>query len=443
MLHVTLGAAAAMAGPVAHPTASWWLTNLPSNAVPTPLERPPADADVVVVGAGMTGCAVAYWLHELYGQRCVLLDARGCAGGATGRNGGHLWPNPARSFEAETTRELLEFIGREGVECDITQQGAAALERRCAEQGVAYADDPANDPESVLTADDEDWGASVAWDESDCAAKLQTDAFLEATEYAGAAQFYPAKVAAAMLRKSQADLCIVRVDAIQACADGGQRVSWSSAATGAAAGAEPASGVVHATQVVVATNGWAPELLPELAPYLHGTRNQVIMTRPLPAAREWAVGGLSVDSDVGARELYAIRRPDGRICLGGARALEEGAAVGCTDDGSLSETVGAYLRRFLAQSFPNLGEVGAVEAEWTGVLGFTRDGRPLVGAVPGRPGLFVGAGFCGHGMPQCFGVGKALALMLRGGAEGAQAVHPTVKAEMEPARFLAGGGGSG
>jgi hypothetical protein len=53
-----------------------------------------------------------------------------------------------------------------------------------------------------------------------------------------------------------------------------------------------------------------------------------------------------------------------------------------------------------------------VEDEWTGVLGFTLDGKPLAGAMPnaaydGR--VFVGAGYCGHGMPTCSGVGKALA----------------------------------
>ena len=46
------------------------------------------------------------------------------------------------------------------------------------------------------------------------------------------------------------------------------------------------------------------------------------------------------------------------------------------------------------------------------MLGFTLDGQPLAGAMPsaayhGR--VFVGAGYCGHGMPTCSGVGKALA----------------------------------
>jgi CRISPR-associated endoribonuclease Cas2 subtype I-E len=78
-----------------------------------------------------------------------------------------------------------------------------------------------------------------------------------------------------------------------------------------------------------------------------------------------------------------IRRPDNRLCLGGARALEPGAAVGSTDDRTLSAVVGAYLRRFLRASFPRLGEI-QIEAEWTGVLGFTHDKRPLVGAVRER-----------------------------------------------------------
>ena len=39
--------------------------------------------------------------------------------------------------------------------------------------------------------------------------------------------------------------------------------------------------------------------------------------------------------------------------------------MGSTDDASLSPVVGAYLRRFLRDSFPALGDV-RIEAEWTG-----------------------------------------------------------------------------
>lgn len=160
------------------------------------------------------------------------------------------------------------------------------------------------------------------------------------------------------------------------------------------------------------------------------------MTAPLPATAAWGVGGFSVDSAAGARELYGLRRPDGRVCLGGARALEEGAAVGSTDDASLSGVVGTYLRAFLATHFPALGEGVEVEAEWTGVLGLTCDGRPFVGPLPGRPGVLVAAGFCGNGMPRCFGAGKAVARMIEGGPQAEEALHPFIRDEASPARVL-------
>ena len=75
------------AGPVRNPTPSWWLEQMP--AAPSAAELP-EEADVVIVGAGMTGAATAYWLSRS-GRSSLVLDARGIAGGATGRNGGHLW----------------------------------------------------------------------------------------------------------------------------------------------------------------------------------------------------------------------------------------------------------------------------------------------------------------------------------------------------------------
>ena len=426
-------AAASASAILSNPSRSWWLDNLPGNLVPPPCTSLPTTADVVIIGAGLTGCATAFWLQRLYGRSSVIVDARGLAGGATGRNGGHLWPNPKSDFERITVEELLSFIEAEGIECDLTHDGAVALERCAPEEGVEY-HDAAGDPE-VGEGEDEDWGETPVLDAAACTARLQTDAFTEATLYDGARQFYPAKVAAALLRASEATLYApVRVLSLEA-------VEASSAAESAEDHTDPEAsgttlvttdrGVVRARSVVVCTNGWAAELLPELADHLVPCRNQVVMTAPVPAALAWEVGALSVDSDVGARELYMIRRPDGRLCLGGARALEPGAAVGSTDDASLSADVGAYLRRFLREAFPRLGEV-RIEAEWTGVLGFTRDKKPLVGLV--RPNVFVGVGFCGHGMPQCTGVGKALAQMVAGADD--TEVHPFVRGVADVGRVL-------
>ncbi|WP_206756415.1 FAD-dependent oxidoreductase [Oculatella sp. FACHB-28] len=45
----------------------------------------------MVIGGGISGVSAAYWLGQL-GVETVLLEGRGLAEGATGRNGGHLAP---------------------------------------------------------------------------------------------------------------------------------------------------------------------------------------------------------------------------------------------------------------------------------------------------------------------------------------------------------------
>jgi glycine/D-amino acid oxidase-like deaminating enzyme len=137
---------------------------------------------------------------------------------------------------------------------------------------------------------------------------------------------YPAKVAAALLRASGAALFApVRVLRVGDAADvaGGAVAAEAAAAAEAGTAADAAAvaahddaplavvvtdrGAVTARAVVVCTNGWAGEILPELREHLYPVRNQVLMTAPVPAAAVWPVGGMSIDSERGARELYMIR----------------------------------------------------------------------------------------------------------------------------------------
>ena len=57
---------------------------------------------------------------------------------------------------------------------------------------------------------------------------------------------------------------------------------------------------------------------------------------------------------------------------------------------------------------------------WSGILGFTSDGLPLVGRVPRElsnrdgDGEWIAAGFNGHGMDKCWLSGEAVARMALG-----------------------------
>lgn len=69
----------------------------------------PSDADVVIIGAGMSGAATAYYLfkeHDPVGgaiPKVVIIEAREACYGATGRNGGHCKPDFYRGARCDLT----------------------------------------------------------------------------------------------------------------------------------------------------------------------------------------------------------------------------------------------------------------------------------------------------------------------------------------------------
>lgn len=49
-------------------------------------------------------------------------------------------------------------------------------------------------------------------------------------------------------------------------------------------------------------------------------------------------------------------------------------------------------------------------------MGYSSDGLPHVGQIPGQDGQYILAGFTGHGMPQIFLAAEGLARMITTGA---------------------------
>ncbi|MCE2471251.1 MAG: FAD-binding oxidoreductase, partial [Anaerolineae bacterium] len=61
-----------------------------------------------------------------------------------------------------------------------------------------------------------------------------------------------------------------------------------------------------------------------------------------------------------------------------------------------------------------------VAQRWSGIMGFSCDGLPLVGTLPGRPRIGFAVGFTGHGLALAGAtVERAVDKLLRGSHAGA------------------------
>lgn len=95
-----------------------------------------------------------------------------------------------------------------------------------------------------------------------------------------------------------------------------------------------------------------------------------------------------------------------------------------SDDSEISASSLRTLQSMLSTEFGaetwKGGQGPTVKSKWSGIMGFTTDGVPLVGRLPedatGRRegGEWIAAGFNGYGMGNCWLSGEALAGMMRG-----------------------------
>lgn len=202
---------------------------------------------------------------------------------------------------------------------------------------------------------------------------------------------------------------------------------------------ETNKGVMRAKRVVVATNGYTAFLCPLFQGSIVPLRGQITAHRPgsnMPAA-----GLPTTYSFIYANGYeYMIPRPlgskfEGDIVIGGGlvKAKDEGLEeFGTTDDSVMNEEISKYLTettpRYFGRNWGQDHEEGRIRREWTGIMGYSGDGFPFVGEVPGEgnEGLYVAASFQGHGMVLCWMCARALVAMMLGKEEGSKGWFPDV-----------------
>ncbi len=382
--------------------------------------RAPATYDVAVVGGGLVGVATAYWLRQLRpGWRVALVEAHTLGHGASGRNAGFLLQGSAHDFAtdaaahgARTARRLWTFtrLNRDLVASELSTD-AVAFE---GQGSLTVAGTPEEDARlQGALAQMRGAGAPVVY----CTPE-ETNHRLSATGFGGSlfvtsgAAVDPLGLVGHVAERSGADVLEHHpVDGLDAVGD---HVALETPARR-----------IEAGRVVLALGAYLPRLVPALGRYVRPVRAQMLATEPA-AARV-----LALPAYTHRGYFYVRQTARGHVLVGGARHRHRAAEVGYRD--ATTPALQADLERYLRRYFPWTRGL-AVTMRWSGTMGFSPDGRPVVGTVPGleERGLWA-AGFTGHGMSYGFHMGRLLARLACGGQPAAYDLFAADRFDAAPA----------
>ncbi|KIW06512.1 uncharacterized protein PV09_02945 [Verruconis gallopava] len=432
--------------PVPNPTVPMWQVPLHSLAN-VASETLPDTADVVVIGSGMTGCSVTKTLLEGDPMlRISVLEARGLASGASSRNGGHIISPSFGDFPklvAGWGREMAAKIANFTLEnCEKTFEMVDALnepelkersEIRRTEKVLVLNDESiVNEAKETLKV----WNEAMPECHRDkyrfIGGKVAEEKYglknVAGACVGSAAAVWPYRLWSGiwelLLKRHKDRLTIETHTPVTEV----QRDDASDDARFPYRVTTP-RGVVRAARVVYCTNGFTPHLIPRLRGKIfpwRGTMSCQDLGPAFPnagAARSWSfVSESRVDPELGvpnAGLYYLTQNPtSGRMFLGGENERLEN--IISSDDGRLNPNSAKKIGHVLPALFQNVESAPRVEKVWSGIMGFTRDGSPLVGRLPeavtGRPegGEWIAAGFNGFGTGYCFRCGQAVGEMMLG-----------------------------
>ncbi|KAL8297377.1 hypothetical protein RB597_006466 [Gaeumannomyces tritici] len=466
--------------PRSDPTLSYWQD--PPDEIADLRSTPelPETADAVIIGSGITGAAVAWHLLEGDGgSNVVMLEARQICSGATGRNGGHTKAASYRSFQ-ENAASLPGGAAAAAQIARLELANIRAVHAFAAAHGIACGSRPGDTVDVVL--DRAEWGRAAAGvaalraalgpggggDDPAAEYALCTPAEMRDRYFCadpavgdggdaddgggdvglfGGVRYPAGSISAYGFTVGVLKLCIerglkvhantpaVKLERIERMKDGDDGDDGNDDDVSPARWTVTTPrGAIAARRVVLATNGYTAALQPRFQGVVVPLRGQITAQR---AGRGMPAAGLPVTYSFiyGGGYEYMVPRPgkDGGedIVIGGGLArAEQGGLLefGSTDDTTLNGTISEYLRestpRYFGDNWGDDHPDGRVRSEWTGIMGYSVDGYPLVGQVPAEDedgpagdqdtGLWASCSFQGHGMVLCWMSAKALVEIMQG-----------------------------
>jgi len=365
-------------------------------------------ADVAVIGAGITGSSVCYWLSGKC--KVVLLEADTIASKASGRNAGFLLTGTSGYYNEAVKRyghekaravwkitqenhDLLEKEIFDYEECDYRRSGSYLIATSAREMQDIH--------ESVDLLRKDGFNYKLI-SGSEINAVLSSKGFHGAAFNAKDGEVNPVKLVDVLVCKAKNNGTQIFEKTVAkriTVKKNGFSIKTNHAA-------------VNSDFIVLATNAYTPMLHSYFKRKIVPIRGQMLATNPLHKRFEgvfYANYGYE----------YWRQTPDGRVLAGGFRELdlakEKGYRLVTT------RNIQKRLEKLLAQ----LSLKFNVEHRWSGIMGFTKDHLPIIGSLPGRKNLLVSAGYSGHGLGFSFVAGRIISEMILNGKSSPEPFSPS------------------
>ncbi|HXF82810.1 MAG TPA: FAD-binding oxidoreductase [bacterium] len=355
-------------------------------------------AEIVIIGGGVIGTSTAFQLARRHAGRVIVLERETVGAGPTARTIGiirlHYSHEPLIRMAARGLEVFRRFEAVTGATADFVPAGflvladasqLAALEANVALQrrlGVRT---------SVLTPAElarleprlDLHGIAGAAYEPDAG---YADGHAAAAGFAAAAR----RGGVEIWERTRAEHLVVERGALRAVVT--------------------TRGIVETGRALLAAGAWTPALLATVG-----------ATLPIQAAREQVVH-LALPAGFGPLRLmiedltqgFYVRPESHGTALAGV--LEEAPEQIVPPDDYPAGVDLAFVERvgaLWARRYPGAADA-AVRGGYASIYDVTPDWQPVLGAMPGVEGLYVAAGFSGHGFKLSPAVGEALAALLVG-----------------------------
>jgi glycine/D-amino acid oxidase-like deaminating enzyme len=364
----------------------------------------PKEAEVVIIGAGLTGLSTALHLARL-GVHAVVLERETVGFGASGRNGGMCTTGASISFGTLITRygveaakriwlaydEAINLVERlvteEGIDCNFVRSGKMSLASK--PQHVSRLQSTCDALAKHLNYETKFLPRSALRSE------IGSDVY-----FGGLVDERGAGLHVGKFVRGLGDA------AVRAGAEIHERanVVKVDADTASIYAVRTNRGTIQAAQVVVATDGYTEKAVRRLQRRIVPVGSFVIATQQLDISlvdELLPTRRMAVDSK---RMVHYFRiTPDNRLLMGGRPAVSQS-----TERSDLRSS--KILRRDMRAIFPQVAD-SEIEYAWGGHVGMTLDRIPHAGI---DRGMYYSLGYNGHGVQMSTYMGRQMADMLSG-----------------------------